>query len=273
MKLGFSTNAFVNKSLFYAIASIANIGYDGVEIVLDVPHAFLPLRKNKIQNIKKLVKEKNLDVSNLNVNTTVGWHGVKPIEDSFEPSLSNPNDKLRRWRIEYTKKAIDFASEIGSPSICVTSGVAKGSPMDSMQRFKESLTELSDYAEKRNILIAIEYEPGLLVGCSNDVYHFTHQKNIGLNLDTCHAAVLGEKIPSIIKKFRKKIFHTHISDCKNKKHYHLITGKGDIDFESVYYSLREINYNRYLTAELYTYANEPEKAAKETFDFLKRLVN
>ena len=52
MKTGFSTNAFTEKSLLYCIESISDIGYDGVELVLDVPHAFLPLNKKYLSTIK-----------------------------------------------------------------------------------------------------------------------------------------------------------------------------------------------------------------------------
>jgi len=41
MKIGFSSNAYTRKSLTYAIQSISDIGYEGIEIVLDIPHAFL----------------------------------------------------------------------------------------------------------------------------------------------------------------------------------------------------------------------------------------
>ena len=53
MKTGFSTNAYVKKPLDYALKSVSDIGYDGVEIVLDAPHAFLPISKLKLDNLKK----------------------------------------------------------------------------------------------------------------------------------------------------------------------------------------------------------------------------
>jgi len=144
-----------------------------------------------------------------------------------------------------------------------------------LEHFENSLEELTSYAEKNNVLIAIEYEPGLLIENSKDVLTILSNgfKNVGLNLDVCHAAVLGENITQIIKEFRKKIFHTHISDCKDKKHYHLIPGLGSVDFKAMYNAFQEINYEGFLTVELYTYAAKPEKAAKVTLNYLRKLVN
>ncbi len=276
MKLGFSTNAFTEKSLIYAIKSIADTGYDGIEIVLDVPHLFLPVKKSDVETIKNEIKENRLEVTNLNSNTVSGWYKQNHVIEKFEPSLSNEDEKLRRWRIDFTKNVIDLAVEICSPSICITSGVANNSNTGKkMTNLEKSIIEISEYAEKKNISIALEYEPGLLLENFNDTLSLISKDyaNLGLNLDVCHSTVLRENIPAIINRIGKKLFHTHISDCKNSKHYHLIPGLGDIDFKSIIKALREINYDGFLTAELYTYSNIPEDAAKRTITYLRRLVS
>ena len=92
MKLGFSTNAFTNYSLFDSIELISKIGYDGIEIVLDEPHAFLPLSKNRISEIKNSILEKNLEVSNLNANTVlVGLkiHLKKDLNHHYQIMMKN----------------------------------------------------------------------------------------------------------------------------------------------------------------------------------------
>ena len=274
MKIGFSTNAYTRKSLIYAIKSISEIGYDGIEIVLDVPHAFLPLSESIFQNIQNCLEKCEIEVTNLNANTVVGWYDKQTDVEKFEPSLSNENEKLRRWRVSYTKKAIDLSLKLNAPSISITSGVSNNLHKNTLKNFQNSLKELANYAEEKNIKLAIEYEPGLLIEKADDVFPLTKEfSNVGLNFDVCHAAVLGEQISNVIEKFGKKIFHTHISDCKNRKHYHLIPGKGTIDFEAMYSSLLKIGYSGFLTAELYTYSSEPEKAAKETLIHLKNMVS
>jgi len=274
MKIGFSTNAYIRKSLIYAIKSISEIGYDGIEIVLDIPHAFLPISESELKNIKECLKKCEIKVTNLNANTVAGWYDAQTNVEKFEPSLSNEDEKLRRWRISYTKKAIDLASTLNAPSISITSGVSNNLYKNSLKDFKLSLEELASYAEKKNIKLVIEYEPGLLIGKADDVFPLTQEfNNVGLNFDVCHAAVLGENISKVIEKFGEKIFHTHISDCQNRKHFHLIPGKGDVDFKTMYYSLEKTGYSGYLTAELYTYSTEPETAAKETITHLRNLIN
>ena len=273
MKIGFSANAFTKFSLLDTIKIISKIGYDGIEIVVDQPHAFLPLTRDKIKEIKNVLSSNELLVTNLNANTVLGWHTNLDHPEKFEPSLSNKNESLRKWRIDYTKKAIQLAVEFNAPSVCITSGIKHAENFEyEVMMFKRSLSEIVEYAERYSVSIGIEYEPGLLIEKSNEVFDLTRNfKNLGLNLDTCHVEVLNENFSKLIQKFKDKIFHTHISDCKDSIHYHLIPGHGEIDFSNIYHELKDVNYDGFLTAELYTYAEKPEEAASETFIFLKNL--
>ena len=273
MKIGFSANAFTKFSLLDTIKIISKIGYDGIEIVVDQPHAFLPLKRDEIKEIKNVLRSNELLVTNLNANTVLGWHSKLDHAEKFEPSLSNKNESLRKWRIDYTKKAIQLAVEFNAASICITSGIKHAENFEyEIMMFKKSLSEILEYAERNSVSIGIEYEPGLLIEKSNEVFDLTRDfKNLGLNLDTCHVEVLNENFSKLIQKFKNKIFHTHISDCKDSIHYHLIPGHGEINFSNIYHNLYDINYDGFLTAELYTYAEKPEEAASETFIFLKNL--
>jgi len=275
MKTGFSTNAFTKFSLLETIEIISDVGYNGLEIVADTPHAFLPLSNEKLKQIKHSLENKKLLVSNINANTVLGWNLENGNDEKFEPSLSNKNETLRKWRVEYTKKAIEVAADLSAPSVCITSGIKNTESIENeIVQMNKSLSEILEFAEENSILICMEYEPGLLIEKSHDVFEVSKNfKNLGLNLDTCHVEVLNEDFSKVIHKFKDKIFHTHISDCKNSIHYHLIPGYGEIDFEKIYSNLKEINYDGFLTAELYTYAEKPREAASETFIFLNNLIH
>ena len=275
MKTGFSTNAFTKFSLLETIEIISDVGYEGLEIVADTPHAFLPLSNEKLKQIKSSLENRKLLVSNINANTVLGWNLENGNDEKFEPSLSNKNETLRKWRVEYTKKAIEVAADLSAPSVCITSGIKNTESIENeIVQMNKSLSEILEFAEENSILICMEYEPGLLIEKSHDVFEVSKNfKNLGLNLDTCHVEVSNEDFSKVIHKFKDKIFHTHISDCKNSIHYHLIPGYGEIDFEKIYSNLKEINYDGFLTAELYTYAEKPREAASETFIFLNNLIH
>ncbi|MFL6366287.1 MAG: sugar phosphate isomerase/epimerase, partial [Nitrososphaeraceae archaeon] len=81
MKLAFSTNAFKKYSLKESIRLIREIGYDGVEILCDIPHAYPPcLDEDDILSIQESISKNDIEISNLNAFT------LYAITDIYHPS-------------------------------------------------------------------------------------------------------------------------------------------------------------------------------------------
>ena len=73
MKLAYSTNAYTKHSLSDAIRSISKLGYDGIEILCDKPHWFVPdVGAASVEHTVQLLDQCGLKVSNLNANTADG---------------------------------------------------------------------------------------------------------------------------------------------------------------------------------------------------------
>ncbi len=67
MKFAFSSNAFLRFDLLEAIRIISATGYEGIEIMADVPHAYpLHLTDSAIRDIRTRLEDSNLAVSNIN---------------------------------------------------------------------------------------------------------------------------------------------------------------------------------------------------------------
>jgi len=58
MELAFSTNAYRNYSIEESIDSINFAGFNAVEIMCDIPHAFPPISNEDIVSIKNSLKKK-----------------------------------------------------------------------------------------------------------------------------------------------------------------------------------------------------------------------
>lgn len=277
MKLSFSTNAFVNYSVIEAIDLISEVGYTGVEILADQPHLYAPaITENELSKVKDRLISSEIQVSNLNANTAIGYYKNSFWEPLFEPSLANPEQSARKWRIEYTKKCIDMACFLKAPCVSITSGrIAPGIRQNKSIFFlKESLQEVLDYAEKKDIKIGIEYEPGLLIERHEELIALLEEIDspwLGANLDIGHSYVIGENLQNVIESLSTRLCHIHLEDIKDRKHYHLIPGTGDMDFKKILEILKSIEYNGFITIELYTYPHKPVEAARESFSYLKTL--
>jgi fructoselysine 3-epimerase len=279
IQLSFSTNAFTRFGICEAVERISPIGYDGVELLADAPHLYADsVTDEHLAKLAAILDDSGLRVANVNANTAMGFYGRQFWEPLFEPSLANPDQELRRWRINYSRKCIDMAKVLGSPCISVTSGraVPGADPQTSMEFLRDSMTELLLYAEKKSVRIGIEYEPGLLIERYEELISFMTEMDsdlLGANLDLGHSHVLGEDPDDVIRKLSQKIFHVHLEDIKGSKHYHLIPGEGDIDFHRLLSSLGGVDYKGFITVELYTYPHEPEAAARKSLKYLRDILD
>ncbi|MFK5604965.1 MULTISPECIES: sugar phosphate isomerase/epimerase [unclassified Haloferax] len=281
VQLAFSTNAYTRFDLPEAIRRIADHGYDGVEILADVPHAFLAdFDERDRERVLTALDETGLSVSNVNANTTRGYYDDAPPSAFFDPTLISGDEEDRRWRIDYTKAALDFAALVGAPAACVASGSAlPGTPPDeAYDHLLDSLDELTDYAERVGVDLGIEFEPELLVEDTEEVLTLIDDVGsdaLGVNFDVGHAAVCGEDPAESIRQCAGRITGVHLEDIaggRGGKHYHLVPGEGDIEFEPVFGALDDIGYDGFATFELYTYPDDPDDAARRARDELADYV-
>ena len=95
---------------------------------------------------------------------------------------------------------------------------------------------------------------------------------LGANLDIGHSQVLGENLAGAIRTLAGRIWNLHVEDIPGRKHYHMIPGEGTLPWGEVIGALREIDYRRFLTVELYTHTQDPQAAADKSFKFLHQLL-
>ena len=117
MKLSFSSNAFKKFSLDNAIREIAKIGYKGVEILCDIPHAYPPeFSEAQTKKIKNLISDLDIEISNLNAFT------LYAIGDVYHPSWIEANTKLREIRVKHTIDCIYLAKKLGAKNLSTIPG-------------------------------------------------------------------------------------------------------------------------------------------------------
>ena len=274
MKFAYSTNAYTKHSLEDAIRSVAKLGYTGIEILCDKPHWFMPdINPQDIDRAIVLLAQQNLSVSNLNANTADGYFAKRTDETAFEPALSNTNNQIRQQRIEYTKQVIDAGARVKARAISVTSGLPKQNPAREKTAFVESLKHLCDYAEKKQVRIGIEYEPGLLIEYAEQVCDIIEQVGsplLGVNFDIGHSYLNNEDPAKTVAMLGERIWNIHIEDIKNDTHFHMIPGTGEIPFPQYFEALEALKYGGFITVELYTFADAPEAAGAESIAYLKK---
>ena len=276
MKLAYSTNAFKRYSLNEAIRMIAEIGYEGIELLCDSPHAYPPIFQDKeIHSFKNQIAKFRLVISNLNAFT------LYSISDVYHPSWIEDDKVSRELRITHTINCIKLAKKIGAKNLSTEPGgpvMGRKTNMKYLEKlFMEGLNRVVPIAEEENIKILIEPEPNLLLENSNQFLNFIENlstDNVGLNFDIGHFYCVGEDPTEIIYKLSEYIEHFHLADiASNRIHNHLIPGEGSINFRSVFRAIEGIGYKGFVTVELYPYQLCPKEAGKKAYEYLYGILS
>ena len=276
MKLAYSTNAFKRYSLNEAIRMIAEIGYEGIELLCDTPHAYPPAFQDKeIDSFKNQIAKFRLDISNLNAFT------LYSISDVYHPSWIEDDKASRELRITHTINCIKLAKKIGAKNLSTEPGGPISESKTNIKYlenlFMEGLNRVVPIAEQENIIILIEPEPNLLLENSNQFLNFIENlstDNVRLNFDIGHFYCVGEDPTDLIYKLSEYIEHFHLADiASNRIHNHLIPGEGSINFRSVFKAIEAIGYKGFVTVELYPYQLCPKEAGKKAYEYLYRILS
>jgi sugar phosphate isomerase/epimerase len=268
MKLAFSTNAYLKFSFPEAVRRLAKIGYAGVEIMADVPHAWpaFMLDEQK-QEIRRALNVNGLGISNINA---FMMHAVNdPRQKYWHPSWIEPDRHYRQIRIDHTKRTLTMAKELGAP--CITT--EPGGPVEAGQSwaaalklFVEMFKPVAEHAEKEGVLLLVEPEPDLLIETADQFLEFMQHIQspaVGLNFDIGHAYCVKDDPAATIPRVAKYIRHFHLEDiAATRIHHHLIPGEGVIDFGACFRAIQAIKYDGWVTIELYPYVDDPDQAAR-----------
>lgn len=278
MKLAFSTNAYLNFPFAEAVTRLAKLGYEGVEIMADVPHAWpaylLPDQKAALRDA---LARNNLAITNINA---FMMHAVNDRRQKYwHPSWIEPDPNYRAIRIDHTMRALTLAKELGAKCITTEPGgpVAPGESWNAaLKLFVEELKPVIAHAEKEGVLLLIEPEPGLLIEtCDQFLELMQHIDSpaVGMNYDVGHAYCVKDDPATTIPRVAKFIKHFHLEDiAATRVHAHMIPGTGAIDFQAVFAAIRAMKYDGWLTVELYPYVENPDDAARRGREFLLPLL-
>lgn len=278
MRLAFSTNAYMRFPFEEAAARIASFGYEGLELMADVPHAWpAGLLEGPKQTIRDAMKKHELAFSNVNsfMMNAINDHR----QPYWYPSFIEPDEHYRQVRIDHTRRALRLCAELGAPHITTEPGgpLAPGQRReDAVDLFVEVLKPLAEQADKLGVLLLIEPEPGLLIETTDEYVEIADRlkaPSIGLNFDVGHAYCMGEDLSGQIAKLAPQIRHYHFEDiAATRVHHHMVPGTGAIDFANVVGAIQRTGYDGWLTVELYPSIDDPDGAAKRAYEVLSPLL-
>ena len=114
-------------------------------------------------------------------------------------------------------RCLELARAVGAANISITTGRLLGGvpPVRADQLLKEGLLRALEMADRAQIDIGIECEPGLYLEYASELREWIDRlghPRLGANLDVGHSQVLGEDIPQSIKLLKGRTWNLHVED-------------------------------------------------------------
>ncbi|MEX0819750.1 MAG: sugar phosphate isomerase/epimerase family protein [Pirellulaceae bacterium] len=274
MKLAFSSNAYMHFSIEDTIRKIGELGYTGIEILADVPHAWPSfLLEERKQSIRDHLEKHNLQIANINAFMMNAVND--PRQPYWHPGWTDPDPHYRAIRREHTKRALQLAMEIGAPNVTTEPGgllTADQSWQDAAKIFYDEIMPCVELAEQLGVLLLIEPEPELMIERFDQYLEFAGRIEspwVGLNFDIGHAYCVSEDPQDWVEKMAPYTKHYHFEDIASTRvHKHLIPGHGAVDFKATLQAIDKTGYDGWITVELYPYIDNPDDAAREAREYL-----
>jgi sugar phosphate isomerase/epimerase len=277
LDLAFSTNAFKKNTLEEAVDAIADIGYRGVELMADVPHAYpqdMPAQRR--QALRERLARLGMAVSNINAFTLFACG------DTYHPTWIEDDPALRQKRIDHTLRSIELAAEFGAATV----SLQPGGPLigttiswrEAAGRYAEGLRAVLPAARKANVILAVEPEPGLFIESAAEYIefkqaYFPDEPLVRMNCDIGHLFCVGEDPAEVIRSMPGEIAHVHLEDIgENRVHQHLTPGRGAIRFEPIFAALGDVGYRGRVTVELYPYEITAAGVARAAWEHLRPML-
>ena len=249
LRFAYNTNGAANHRLDDALGLIADAGYDGVALTLDIHHLD-PFAPDFPDARRRLAAR--LHTLGLGCVVETGARFLLDPRAKHEPTLLTADPAGRARRVEFLSRALEVAADTGADAMSFWAGVPKPgvSPADARAWLLDGAAQVARRAEALGTTAALEPEPGMLIETVDD-WAALAIPGLRLALDTGHCIVTGERDPAAaVREFAPHLGTVTIEDMKRGVHVHLPFGEGDMDVPGVLRALQDVGFTKLVCVEM-----------------------
>ena len=272
MRFAYNTNGAANHRLDDALGLIADAGYDGVALTLDIHHLdpfgpdFPAERRRVAQRLRQL---------GLGCVVETGARFLLDPAAKHEPTLVTASAEGRARRVEFLSRALEVAADTGADAMSFWAGVPKPGVdrAEATDWLRAGAAAVAQRAEQLGTVAALEPEPGMLIETADD-WAALAIPGLRLALDTGHCIVTGESDPAdAVRRFAAELGTVSIEDMKRGVHVHLPFGEGDMDVPSILAALDEVGFDRLVCVELSRESHRADTMIPGSLRYLRGLLS
>ena len=275
LRYAYNTNGTAHHRLDDALAFIAESGYDGVALTLDVHHLdpFAPSFPADTRALARRLRDLNLGL----VVETGARYLLDP-RAKHEPTLVSPDRAGRARRVEFLRRCLDVCAECGGETVSFWAGVPRPGVdrAEAWEWLTAGVGQVVSLAAERGVAASLEPEPGMLVETVDDWRRLRSALGsaaplLRLALDTGHCLVTGDRDPAdAVRECRADLGTVAVEDMRRGVHEHLPFGEGDMNTAAVLGALAEGGFDRLVTVELSRDSHRAHEMVPRALAYLKR---
>lgn len=236
-----------------AASSLAELGYDCLELCLEAPDV----------RPETMTEGRAHELVEAFEKTGIGLASLSYHADREPPAQRAANQEA----------AVRVAGWMGAQILVINAERST----DQERQWAEHVAHLKRLcvlAEGAGVTLAIEPEPLLVVGSSQDALDLIEavgSPRLKVNLDVGHAQITDPDLAETVRLLGSQIVHLHLEDIRDRVHKHLPFGHGDINFGALRGALAEVDYRGPYVVDLFGQDVEPSQVAADALAALRRL--
>jgi sugar phosphate isomerase/epimerase len=273
MKYAFCNEMFEDEPFPRAWAAMRALGYTGVELA---PFTLLPTRtpfdvrdvsRERRSEVKQQAADAGLEI--------VGLHWL--LAHTQGVHLTSPDPAVRRATADYLKALAELCGDLGGKVLVLGSpqqrSLLPGVGYDEAEAFAVDVLQaaMPTYAE-RGVMLALEpLSPAdtdfmLTAVSAIRLAELVDSPHCKLHLDA--KALSFEAVPPdvVIRDSRKWLVHFHVNDANG-----LGPGMGKVEFGPILTALADINYQGWLSLEVFDYKPSPREIGQRSIEYLRKI--
>lgn len=266
MKLAICNETFQDWPFEKAFSHARNLGYTGIEI------APFTIDKNayNISAEQRAEVRRQAEATGLEV---IGLHWLLAFTEGYY--LTTPDVEVRNKTSDYLGELARLCRDLGGTVMVLGSPMQRNllpgvSHDQAMQFAAEVLKSAAPVFDECGVTLAVEplgpQEGDFLLtadlGCQ--LVEMVDAPSCKLHLDVKAMSSEKKPIPQIIRDSAQHLIHFHANDANKRG-----PGMGDIDFMPILGALREIDYDGWVSVEVFDYEPGVEALAGESIEYLK----
>ncbi|MCL4514954.1 MAG: sugar phosphate isomerase/epimerase [Firmicutes bacterium] len=220
----------------------------------------------------------------------LGKYRLAPAAYAVGNDFVDPDPAKRAAQLDYVRRGVDVAKQLGAPVLRVFSGNAKeGIAFETAREWIiEGLRRSAEYAQEHRIVLALENH-GLFAGRSQQVREILETVNspyLRATIDTANFFLVGENPAEAAEALARYAAHVHLKDfykvgpdfakeaykgVAGDRYTGIAAGKGEVDFPRIFRALRKAGYGGFLSIE-FEGNEDPEQGVAESVAYLSRIL-